>query len=330
GGGEVWSRPQDQPSNWTPLGLKAKTGGKVAIGLAALDDAAGTRVLLAAVWGSGLWRHDGTTWTNRNASIGASGSAGNQIPVTYYGNGLAFVYDRKTRIWRSNNYGGARTLIWAKTSNDYLSGTVAYDTTRPGRLWVSTAGKLYQLGGTDSGTVAGGGITGAGSDVTPAGTQAGPVACRAGTLYYVTQDQGSGSGFLATSNDGASFTDITGADGSFARGNCNPEFIAIGPADAEAGAPRLYVSGSNVVITGYAASSAPAGTSAPFTEVQNSANILGTAGVLPLWFSQATASGSGSQLGSLLVARIETTDGTATITAPSRWVLASDVAAANT
>src|SRR5262249_56606372 len=159
---------------------------------------------------------------------------------------------------------------------------------------------------------------------------AGRAAAKAGTLSYAPQATGSGSGCLATSNDGASFTDITGGDGSFARGTCTPEFTATGPAEPAAGAPRLYVSGSNVVITGYASSSAPAGTSAPFTEVQNSANILGTAGVLPLWFSQATASGSGSQLGSLLVARIETTDGTATITAPSRWVLASDVAAANT
>src|SRR5205823_2646630 len=55
-GGEVWSRPWNQPASWTALGLGAATGGKVAIGLAALNDASGNPVVLAAVWGSGLWR----------------------------------------------------------------------------------------------------------------------------------------------------------------------------------------------------------------------------------------------------------------------------------
>ena len=328
-GGEVWSRAWNQPTTWTAMGLGAKTGGKVAIGLAALTDtsAGNAQVVLAAVWGSGLWRYDGSAWTNRAAAIGASGSAGNQIPVTYYGSGLCFVYDRKTGVYRSTDFGKTWVLVWAKTSSDYLSGTVAYDVTRPGRLWVSTAGKLYQLSGADTGTVTGGGVTGTGHDVTPTGTSAGPLGTDgSGTIILATQDNGTGSGVLSTGDDGATWTDITGGDGSFARCNCNPEFIAIGPPDpAQGNQPRIYVSGSNVVAQGFAASSAPPPVSAPFTEVQVSGNILGASGALPLWFSQAGGTGTqGSQVGSLLVARIETTTQAATITAPAGWLLAAD------
>jgi hypothetical protein len=92
-------------------------------------------------------------------------------------------------------------------------------------------------------TVSGGSITGSGSAVTPAGTVAGPVACDPqGNLYYVTQDTGSGSGFLLSPDDGVTFTDIVG-DGSFANCNCNPEFIAYGPVEGGAGARRISVSG---------------------------------------------------------------------------------------
>jgi hypothetical protein len=329
-GGEVWSRPWNQPANWTALGLKAKTGGKVAIGLAAVsDDPSGSPVLLAAVWASGLWRYDGSAWTSRNASIGASGSAGNQLPVTYYGHGLAFADDSKTGIWRSADYGKTWTLIWAKTSTSELSRTCAYDVTRPGRLWVSAAGKLYKLDGADTGTVAGGGITGAGTTVNPAGVpQAGPVAADGrGNIILAAQDTGSGSGLWMTGSDGAAWADITGGDGSFSRCNSRPEFISAGVFEAAAGASRIYVSGSNVVAQGYPASSAPQGTSSAFTELQSSLNTLAAAGVLPVWFGQA--GGVASTRGTMLSARLEMTDGTATVTpADPAWVLDSDIAAA--
>lgn len=326
-GGEVWSRPWNQPGNWAPMGLKAKTGGKVAIGLAAFD-ASGTLVVLAAVWASGLWRWDGTSWSNRAPGIATSGGTGTLMQVVYAGGGLCFVFDRGSGIWRSNDYGlsWGSGPVWAKTSGDNLSGTVAYDATRPGRLWVSAAGKLYQLSGADTGTVAGGGITGSGHDVTPNGVTAGPLGTDGtGNIYFATQDSGSGSGLLLTADDGVTWQDITGGDGSFARCNCNPEQMAVGPFEAAAGAPRVYVSGSNVVAWGYPASSAPAQVSAPFTEVQVNQNLLGVAGVLPMWFG---AGGAPSTRGNLLIARIETSDGSATIT-PSdpNWQLVSDVPA---
>jgi hypothetical protein len=330
--GEVSSRPRGSPSAWTAMGFGAKTGGKVAIGLAAFNDnsAGGTPVVVAAVWGSGLWRYDGSAWTNRNASIGASGSAGNQIPITYAGGGLVFCFDRKTGIYRSTDYGKTWVLIWNKTSNDFQSGTVAYDITRTGRLWVSAAGNLYQLGGADTGTVAGGGITGSGHAVNPgAAKQAGPVAAdKAGNVYLAAQDTGSGSGLLRTGDDGATWLDITGGDGSFGRSNSRPEFLAVGPVEAASGQPRVYCSGSNVVTWGYPSSSAPVtGTSAAFTEKQSSGNTLATAGVLPVWFNQA--GGVASTRGTMLSARLETTDGSATVTpADPSWVLDADIAAA--
>jgi hypothetical protein len=206
------------------------------------------------------------------------------------------------------------------------SGTVAYDVTRTGRLWVSSDGQLFKLGNANAGTVSGGSITGSGAAVTPAGTTAGPVACDArGNFYYITQDQGSGSGFLLSSDDGASFTDITGGDGSFGRCNCNPEFIAIGPVEATAGAPRIYVSGSNVVAQGYPAGSVPGGTSSAFTERQGSLNHAGVSGSLSLWFDQG--GGAVSLAGSMLSARLECSDGTATFTAPAGWQLDQDIPA---
>src|SRR5213078_1413400 len=84
---------------------------------------------------------------------------------------------------------------------------------------------------------------------------------------------------------------------------------------------RIYVSGSNVIAQGFAGA-VPPGVSAPFTEVQVSGNILGSGGQLNLWFSQA--GGTPSKLGTMLSARIQTTDGAATITAPAGWQLALD------
>src|SRR6266702_796970 len=157
-GGEVYSRPWTQPANWTPLGLGARTGGKAAIGMAALNDAGGNPVLLAAVWGSGLWRYAAGAWSNRAPAIGASGSAGNQIHLITSAGGLAWCYDRGSGVYRSADYGLSWTLIWAKTSGNYRRGTVAYNPAA-GDLWVSAATGLYKLPGAAAGTVAGGGIT---------------------------------------------------------------------------------------------------------------------------------------------------------------------------
>ncbi len=144
-GGEVYSRPWNQPANWTPLGLGARTGGKAAIGMAALNDAGGNPVLLAAVWGSGLWRYAAGAWSNRAPAIGASGSAGNQIHVITSAGGLAWCYDRGSGVYRSADYGLSWTLIWAKTSGNYRRGTVAYNPAA-GDLWVSAATGLYSPG----------------------------------------------------------------------------------------------------------------------------------------------------------------------------------------
>lgn len=330
--GQVWSRPWNQPNNWTPMGLAAVSGGKVAIGLAAFTEhPSGKQIVLAAVWGSGLWRWNGSSWGTKpvDATIAASGSAGNQIPITYYGNGLCFAFDRKNGVYRSNDYGQTWIQVWNKTTTDSLSGTVAYDVTRPGRLWVSAAGALYQLSGADAGTVAGGGVTGQGHAVTPSVfTTAGPLGTDGrGNIIAASQDGGSGSGLWSTADDGSTWVDITGGDGSFARCNCNPEFIAVGPFEPAVRAPRIYVSGSNVVAQGYpAAGVAPPGLSAAFTEVQQSSNTTAVNGVLQVWFNQAGS--AASTRGTMLSARLELTDGSAVITPQDlNWVLDADIAA---
>ena len=330
-GGEVWSRPWNQPANWSHMNLNAPTAanGNAAIGMAAFNDNSvpPKQIVLAAVRASGMWRWNGTAWSNRSASILAADNSGTLMQVAYAGNGLCYAFDRGSGIWRSADYGLTWTLIWAKTSNDILSGTVAYDATRPGRLWVSAAGNLYQLGNADTGTVPGA-ITGAGTPVTcPGSGTAGPLGTDGnGTVFLASQDQGGGSGIWASTDDGTTWADASGGDGSFARCAANPEQISVGPFEPAAGAPKVYVSNGNVVAWGYPAGSAPAGVSAPFTEVQVNQNLLGTNGVLPMWFG---AGGAGSTRGNLLIARVECTDGTAAIT-PSDpgWQLASDISAA--
>ena len=344
--GDISSRPWNQPSNWTSLGFAGAAGGHVAIGLAAFTDdtgvpaGTGPKILLASGWGSGMWRYapDPVTsvykWTKVNTTIATSGGAGNQCPITYGGGGLVFVFDRKNGIYRSNDWGKTWVLIWNKTTNDSLSGTVAYDPTRPGRLWVSATGKLYKLSGADTGTVTGGGITGSGSPVVPGvgSGVAGPVAMTPeGELIYATQDTGNGTGLWRTADDGTTYADIVG-DGTFARGNCNPEFIGIGA--KETGIRRIWVSGSNVVVTGLPSTGGggqPA--SAPFTERQASANLStpGGSGVLTLWFSEASGGpgpgglGAPSLAGSMLSARLELLDVNATVTPPNpNWILRVD------
>jgi hypothetical protein len=329
--GKVWSRPRGSPNGWVSMALESHTSNKVAIGLAAFNDTGGNQIVCASVWGSGLWRWNGTAWSNRNASIGASGATGTAMHVVYSGAGLVWAYDRGNGIWRSTDYGLTWTNVWSKVSTDSLSGTTAYNRSLggTGRLWVSTGGHLYKLGGADSGTVAGGSVTGSGASVfCPGSGVPGPVAYdHAGGIILATQDQGNGSGLWRSVDDGVTWQDITGGDGSFARANANPEYMTVSPVNG-----RVYVSGSNVVVQGLPGGGGgpPPGTSLPFTFVQTSANNAAASGVLALWFGE-TSGGPGpgglglpSQVGSLLVARLQNNDGTATITAPPGWVLVAD------
>lgn len=341
--GEIWTHPPGQPAGtWSKTGFGSSltgAGGKVAIGLVAFNDATGHQILLAATWGSGMWRYAPTgtggayQWTKVSGAIGTTlPIAGTQLPVVYAGNGLVFCFDRPKGIWRSSDYGKTwgSAPIWAKTSTDPDAATIAVHPTVKGELWVSAASGLYQLLGADTGTVTGGNITPVLSTALPG--KNGPIAFdAAGNLICALQDTGSGSGLVSSPDHGATWTDIVGDD-SFAQCNCNPEFIATGPDS------RIYVSGSNIVAQGFASSGGGQGTSAAFTEVQvsNVITMAGGTGTLGLWFSETTggpaAGGAGlaSQVGSLLVARIETSDGTATITPPAGWQLAYDIAAANT
>jgi Putative Ig domain len=331
--GEVFSRPWDQPSAWAAMGLAAKTANKVAIGLAAFNDNSTPpkQILVAAVRASGMWRWNGTAWTNRNAQVLAADNSGTLMQVHYAGNGLVFAFDRGSGIWRSNDYGLSWALIWAKTSNDNLSGSVAYDVTQTGkgRLWVAASGKLYQLGNADTGTVSGGGITGSGTAVfCPGSGTTGPMGTDgAGMVILASQDQGNGSGLWVTTDDGTTWADISSGDGSFARCAANPEMVAVGPFEPVAGARKIYVSNGNVVAWGYpAAGGAPPGISAPFNEVQQSSNTTGVNGQLLVWFNQT--GGAASTRGTMLSARLELTDGSAVITPQDpNWVLDVDAPA---
>lgn len=330
-GGGVWSRPYNSPGSWTELGFRTATGGKVAIGMAAFNDAAGHPIVCCVVWNSGLWRYEPTgtggayRWVNRTSSIGTTtnpkgGIPGTSLPIVKGAGGLVYVFDRLKGIWRSNDYGQTWTLIWTVSSSDPDAATLAADPTRSARLWVATSTGLYHLEGADTGTVSGGGITGAGSPVASLPGKCGPVACDpSGNVIVALQDQGNGSALVRSTDSGAHWSDIVG-DSSFAECNCNPETIVVSPFDG-----RVYVSGSNVVASGFPSSGSGQGASAPFTERQDSGTLAspGTTGALQMWFSQA--GGMASAVGSMLSARLTLADNTAVVTPPNaNWVLAHD------
>lgn len=303
------------------LGSSAAAG-NVPIGLCALRDISNNKMLIAAVWGSGIWRWEpsgggGTyQWVQRDTSIAsATTTVGNCVPFAHKaGSQYVYAFDRQQGIFRSTDYGASWALICPVTTNDLLSGDIDINPGVGGELWFTAKGNLYHLTGAQAGTFTlPAPVLGPGA--TPPTPYVGPVAyASANTLLVATTDTGTGAGLLISTDNGATFVDAVG-DSSFAEINCNPEHIDVGPDG------RVYVSGSNIVATGLI-STTP--TSAAFTEVQASQAIssAGGTGLCGLWFNQN--GGAPSQVGSALVARLESNDCSQTITAPPGWVLAAD------
>jgi hypothetical protein len=189
-------------SSW--VNEKLPVAGKRALAIAVGRQGA-NRILIAAVDAGGIWRKTGTTWKKMTTPAMATRNPAKPIQLLWpAGTGTVYLYDHKTGIWRSTDYGVKWTKIWAKPSAGDLKGYIATNATGT-QLWVSTAGAVYRLDGANSGTVAAG--------VTPrlTLTWAGPVAFdqTTGTVYVAEQaTPGHRPALWASTDGGASWQDV--------------------------------------------------------------------------------------------------------------------------
>ena len=220
-GGEIWSDPDPASgASWTSLGLGAVDAGKRPLAVA-VNRVGGAPVVLAAVDGSGIWRKASGAWTKVEAvAMGAQTTKAASFSWPS-GSSTAYLYDRETGVWRSDDAGQTWTQIWHEPSPLERTGYVAADPRDPSRLFVSVGnGGLYRLDGATAGTVEGDGIT-----PVPVGSFAapGPIDVgAAGTLVATELPDGTAPpGVLTSSDEGASWTAIAdtayAAAGGFAR-----------------------------------------------------------------------------------------------------------------
>lgn len=226
-GGAVMYRASAASSTWSSTSYDTQVSGAPAVtGLLAGRDASDNRYVVAVAQGSGVHRWDGTRWAicteNDTAPLpGAAGAVGQVTPlVAGTSSGYLYCFDRVQGLYRSADYGQSWTRIWAITTSDPRSGWLAVNPAVAGELWVSTANGLYKLSGAGSGTVAGGGIT-----VNPIGQvfssgAAGVAPAPSGGMYAIALPGPSPAPAVTTLyvsyNDGQSWTDWCGGDGSAA------------------------------------------------------------------------------------------------------------------
>lgn len=283
--GDVYKAPKALNPVWTAMNLatavdagsSVSEGHKTAVGLCALNNASSAKTLLAASPNTGLWYHNGTTWSIVSNAF-CTGGSGNLVNFAHVkASQYVYVFDQASGIWRSNNYGisGSWVQVFAVTNNDGLCGTIAAHPTRTGEIWYTTQAGLFKIVGAHTGTV-GAGATKTGPIAVGVGSgQPGPCGISdTGYVYCCTQDTGSGSG-LALSSDGIHWTngDPTGSLGFIASRPENMSFIPhVGTTP-----PVCVISNGNVVAYGSPEGTIPTGpgTSGAFTERQQSQNFIG-------------------------------------------------------
>jgi len=283
--GDVYKATKALNPAWSAMGLATAVdsatsvaeGHKVAVGLCALNNSGGTKTLLAATPNTGLWYHNGTTWSIVSSAF-CTGGTGNLVNFAHRpGSQYVYVFDQASGIWRSNNYGlaGSWVQVLAVTNSDGQCGTIAAHPTRLGEIWYTTGSGLFKITGAHTGTVGSGAIktgpiaTGVGSG------QPGPCGISdTGYVYCCVKDTGSGSG-LALSSDGSHWVDGD-PTGSLAFINSRPENMAFIP-HVGTTPPVCIISGTNVIDYG-SPETIPTGlgTSGAFTERQQSQNFTGS------------------------------------------------------
>jgi hypothetical protein len=120
---------------------------------------------------------------------------------------FVYLFDHQTGVWRSGDNGKTWRRIWTRKSGSTLTGFLASDPTVPDRLYVSVGNQgLFRIDNADTGS----GLTGDLS-VTEIGTftRPGAIAVDAtGTLYVALAPDGDAE-LWRSSDQGATFTDVT-------------------------------------------------------------------------------------------------------------------------
>lgn len=139
--GEVFSSPDPLKGHWTETGLGTATGGKRPLGLAVGYDG-DTRVLLAAVQASGLWRKAGDgPWQLVRAGLERTAVT---VPLVWHpGDRHAYLYDAADGLLRSSDAGKTWTRVWAHRSNGRA--TFGLDPSHPDRGYLSVDNELFAL-----------------------------------------------------------------------------------------------------------------------------------------------------------------------------------------
>jgi len=200
--GELWSNadPATNPQ-WQREGLSSATGG-AHVGGVAIGHDGGTKIVLAAASGAGIWRREGTgPWTK--VSPPGLTAKGERAPFSWIpGSNFVYVYDRSSGVWRSADAGRSWIRLWAQASSADQTGYLAADPTNPARLFVSVSDTvvkgLYRFddaGGTTDPPTA-----------MPGFANPGALVEDARGVLYVHQPPVSASepAYLASSNDGGS------------------------------------------------------------------------------------------------------------------------------
>jgi hypothetical protein len=198
--GEIYSSPDPLRGHWSSLGLSPATSGKRPIGVAVGYDK-GSRVVLAAVQGGGIWRHTSSGWRLVEAQALHGVSDG---PVSFgwaTGSRTVYVWDSGRGLWRSADAGAHWSLVWAHESSG-STGEVALDPTNSDRGYISASDGIYVVNRLSNAPVATrvSGLSGSG-----------PIAVDGhGSLFVALPSQGNGGQprLLRSADQGARFESV--------------------------------------------------------------------------------------------------------------------------
>jgi hypothetical protein len=225
--GEVYSSADPVAGGpWHNEGLGKKAGGHRPLAVTGGRDG-GSRVILAAVEHSGVWRKAGASWTRvSTVAMGARQPSGAASFSWIPGSASVYLYDNATGVWRSNDRGRTWSSIWAKPAPSGAWGHLTADPADPSRLYVSVPGDgLYRLDGVTQGTVGAGiSATEVGAFSAPGPTAFGP----GGTLLAAESAGPASTPALRRSTDaGATWQDI--ADTAYRAAARLPLGLAVEP-----------------------------------------------------------------------------------------------------
>lgn len=159
-GGGAWSYNRSTQT-WTELsGANGQTlrdiagpAGRTVHGIG-VQHLSGTRVVLAAIEGSGIWRlAAGGNWTRvQSTTMNGVGTSTKTMPFAWPSTNkqLVYFFDQSTGVWRSINAGQSWTNIWSTGFSSQFAGSIALRSGSNSQLYVTTSNTLYRLNNADT------------------------------------------------------------------------------------------------------------------------------------------------------------------------------------